>query len=56
MKMQDMFWEDYFGMLTDKFGIKWMVSYSKNLLLLKKSCGTIPPALVIKSGSPISGR
>lgn len=28
MLMQDMFWGDYFGMLTDKFGIQWMVSYS----------------------------
>ncbi|MGN6567046.1 MAG: VOC family protein [Flavipsychrobacter sp.] len=23
------FWGAYFGMLTDKFGIQWMVSYSK---------------------------
>lgn len=30
MEMQDMFWGDYFGMLTDKFGIKWMVSFSEN--------------------------
>ncbi|MEX0662643.1 MAG: VOC family protein [Balneolaceae bacterium] len=30
MEMQDMFWGDYFGMLTDKFGIKWMVSFDKN--------------------------
>jgi PhnB protein len=22
------FWGDYFGMLTDKFGIQWMVSYT----------------------------
>lgn len=29
MEMQDMFWGDYFGMLTDKFGIKWMVSYNE---------------------------
>ena len=28
MEMQDMFWGDYFGMLTDKFGIKWMVSFN----------------------------
>ncbi|NWJ50642.1 MAG: VOC family protein [Bacteroidetes bacterium] len=27
MPMQDMFWGDYFGSLTDKFGIKWMVSF-----------------------------
>lgn len=30
MEMQDMFWGDYFGMLTDKFGIKWMVSYNQS--------------------------
>ncbi len=29
MEMHDAFWGDYFGMLTDKFSIKWMVSYSK---------------------------
>lgn len=28
MPMQDMFWGDYFGMVTDKFGVQWMVSYS----------------------------
>lgn len=27
MPMQDMFWGDYFGSLTDKFGINWMVNY-----------------------------
>lgn len=26
VKMQDMFWGDYWGMCNDKFGIKWMVS------------------------------
>lgn len=26
MPMADQFWGAYFGMLTDKFGIKWMVS------------------------------
>jgi PhnB protein len=26
----DMFWGDYFGMLTDKFGTQWMVSYNAN--------------------------
>jgi len=26
--MAKMFWGDYFGMLTDKFGIQWMVAYS----------------------------
>lgn len=24
MELQDMFWGDYFGALTDKFGVKWM--------------------------------
>lgn len=24
MKMQEMFWGDYFGSLTDKFGVRWM--------------------------------
>ena len=27
--MQDMFWGDYFGSLTDKFGIQWMVSHTQ---------------------------
>jgi PhnB protein len=27
MPMEDMFWGDYFGSLTDKFGINWMVNY-----------------------------
>jgi PhnB protein len=27
MAMNDTFWGAYFGMLQDKFGIKWMVSY-----------------------------
>lgn len=27
MPLQDTFWGSYFGMVTDKFGIKWMVSY-----------------------------
>ena len=26
--MTDMFWGAYFGMLTDKFGIVWMVNYT----------------------------
>jgi PhnB protein len=30
MPMDDMFWGAYYGMLTDKFGINWMVSYDKN--------------------------
>jgi PhnB protein len=29
MPMQDMFWGDYFGSLTDKFGVNWMVNCSK---------------------------
>ena len=29
LPMQDMFWGDYFGMLTDKFGIQWIINYSK---------------------------
>ena len=28
MPMADMFWGDYWGMLTDKFGVNWMVNYS----------------------------
>ena len=28
MPMETMFWGDYFGMLTDKFGINWMVSFN----------------------------
>ena len=27
MPMQDMFWGDYYGSFTDKFGIRWMVNY-----------------------------
>jgi PhnB protein len=27
--MSDTFWGSYFGMLTDKFGINWMVSYDQ---------------------------
>ncbi|GAB3938849.1 VOC family protein [Larkinella terrae] len=30
--MSKMFWGAYFGMFTDKFGIKWMVSYDENAL------------------------
>ena len=29
MPLQDMFWGDYFGSLTDKFGIHWMVNCSE---------------------------
>ncbi len=28
MPIQDMFWGDYWGMLTDKFGVQWMVNFS----------------------------
>ena len=27
LPLQKMFWGAYFGMLTDKFGLQWMVSY-----------------------------
>lgn len=30
MDLQDTFWNSYFGMLTDKFGINWMVNFHKN--------------------------
>lgn len=30
MSMNKTFWGDYFGMLTDKFGINWMVSFKDN--------------------------
>ncbi len=29
MPMADMFWGDYWGMLTDRFGIQWMVNFQK---------------------------
>ncbi len=29
MPMTDMFWGDYWGSLTDKFGLQWMVNYHK---------------------------
>lgn len=28
MPMEDMFWGDYFGMVTDKFGTQWMISFN----------------------------
>lgn len=28
MPLEKMFWGDYFGMLTDRFGVQWMVSYA----------------------------
>lgn len=30
MPMNDTFWGDYYGMLTDRFGINWMISYNQN--------------------------
>lgn len=30
MPLADSFWGSYFGMLEDKFGIRWMVSYDYN--------------------------
>lgn len=30
MPLADAFWGDYFGMLQDRFGIQWMVSYNEN--------------------------
>jgi PhnB protein len=32
MPMDDMFWGDYYGMLTDKFQIQWMISYNEKYL------------------------
>jgi PhnB protein len=32
MPMDDMFWGDYYGMLTDKFEIQWMISYNEKYL------------------------
>jgi len=29
MPMNKMFWGDYFGMFTDKFGVHWMVSFNE---------------------------
>ncbi len=29
MPLQNTFWGDYFGMLTDKFGINWMLSFNE---------------------------
>ncbi|WP_346861353.1 VOC family protein [uncultured Draconibacterium sp.] len=31
MPMSDTFWGSYFGTLTDKFGINWMVSFDENI-------------------------
>ncbi|HZE71661.1 MAG TPA: VOC family protein [Pyrinomonadaceae bacterium] len=30
MPLQDMFWGAYYGSFADKFGVQWMVNYSKN--------------------------
>jgi len=30
MPLQKMFWNAYFGMVTDKYGIQWMVNYDYN--------------------------
>ena len=30
MPMNQTFWGDYFGMLTDQFGINWMISFHEN--------------------------
>lgn len=30
MPMAEQFWSDYFGDCTDKYGIRWMVNYSKS--------------------------
>ena len=30
MPLGKVFWGDYFGMLTDKFGVQWMISYDYN--------------------------
>ncbi|MBP7777385.1 MAG: VOC family protein [Acidobacteria bacterium] len=32
MPIADQFWGDYFGSLTDRFGINWMVNYSAQAL------------------------
>ena len=29
MPIEDTFWGDYFGMLTDKFGVQWMIAFTK---------------------------
>lgn len=30
MPMEDMFWGDYFGSFTDRYGIQWMISFNQN--------------------------
>jgi PhnB protein len=29
MELQDMFWGDYYGSCTDKFGVQWMFNFAK---------------------------
>lgn len=29
MPMQDVFWGDYYGSCTDKFGVQWMLNFTK---------------------------
>ncbi|MGY5850975.1 VOC family protein [Salegentibacter sp. F14] len=29
MPIEDQFWGDYYGSFEDKFGVKWMINYSK---------------------------
>ena len=29
MAMQDMFWGDYFGNFSDKYGVNWMISFTQ---------------------------
>lgn len=29
MPLDDQFWGDYFGQLTDRFGIQWMINYNE---------------------------
>lgn len=29
MPMNDTFWGDYFGMIRDRFGVNWMISYNE---------------------------
>lgn len=31
MHLQEQFWGDYSGSFTDKFGVKWMVSYNEEI-------------------------
>jgi PhnB protein len=30
LELQDMFWGDYYGSLTDRYGVHWMFNFSKN--------------------------